>query len=316
MGASSEILRWLLNRSAVTILEDYSGSVQNQQFALVPVVAEEIRKLADNTKRNLSDMRGFTQNIQQAAGAGQQSLKNTLNSTSGMNEKLDNIAETVKENVAMLNTTVSDVHEVTSLMENVREAAQQVNQAMSVSAQDAERLHTMTQAIHDDAAQSAENAKQISKMDGELSDIVHKMIAALNGGLHAITNEELITNLRKAKTAHENWMLNLKRIADEMVLYPIQTDSHRCAFGHFYHAITIDQPEVHAEWAGIDEVHAQLHTMGATLLAAVKANEGERAHRLYDEAEMLSKKIFVRIDNTIHIIEQKMQQGEEVLRFG
>lgn len=279
------------------------------------VVADEIRKLADSTKTNLNDMRVFVNSIQLAAKGGRESLNNTLHSTNCMNEKLDSISGTIKENVVMLKVTVKDVDDISDLMLHIKESAQQVNQAMSLSAHDAEKLHDMTQSIHDDATQSAGNAKQISKIDEELSGIVRDMISSLNGGIHAISNDELVSSLQKAKEAHKNWMHNLKRIADEMKVYPIQTNSKRCAFGHFYHAITIRQPDVQKEWSAIDGVHNELHVMGDKMVAAVNNNDNAQAQSLYMQAEQLSKQIYSRIDNVTRVIEQKARAGEEVLQF-
>lgn len=279
------------------------------------VVADEIRKLADSTKGNLNDMRVFVNNIQLAAKGGRESLNNTLHSTNSMNDKLDSISGTITENVVMLRDTIKDVDDISGLMLHIKESAHQVNQAMSVSAQDAEKLHDMTQSIHDDATQSADNAKQISKIDEELSGIVRDMISSLNGGIHAISNDELISNLQKAKEAHKNWMRNLKRIADEMKVYPIQTNSKRCAFGHFYHAITIRQPDVQKEWSSIDDIHNELHIMGDKMITAINNNQSAQAQNLYMQAEELSAKIYSRIDNVIRIIEQKAGAGEEVLQF-
>ena len=98
------------------------------------------------------------------------------------------------------------------------------------------------------------------------------MISSLNGGINAITNEELINNLSKAKEAHNNWMINLKRIVDEMKTYPIQTNSKRCAFGHFYHSINITHPDIVKEWTAIDKVHHELHSMGTKIVDAVNMN--------------------------------------------
>lgn len=278
------------------------------------VVANEIRKLADNTKMNLDDMRVFVNNIHQAANGSRESLDNTLRSTNGMNEKLDSIAGTIKENVAMLKDTVEDVDDVSESMKQVHEAAQQVNQAMTFSAQDAEKLHGMTQSIHDDAAMSAENAKQLSLIDNELSDMIRDMIMSLNGGIHAISNADLVDMLTKAKAAHENWMKNLKRITEEMKPYPIQTDSKRCAFGHFYHAIHLTHPDIIKEWQAIDGVHHELHGMGTKVLAAVTSQNESEANSLYERTQSLSKQIFVHIDNVIREIEKKSNQGIELLK--
>ena len=278
------------------------------------VVAEEIRKLADGTKNSLQDMRGFVARIQLAANGGKESLQNTLTSTNQMNEKLDAISGTMSENVEMLKHTVSDVDTITDLMAHVKESSQQVNQAMTLSATDAEKLHGMTQDIHRDAMESADDAKQISRIDTELSEVVREMIAALNGGIHSISNHDLLMNLNKAKEAHGNWLKNLKKIVGEMKTYPLQTDSKRCAFGHFYHAITMDNPAVKEEWASIDAIHDQFHKIGDKVIDAVRNADRDTAGSYLQAAEQLSMQIYEKIDNTIRIIERKNQSGEEILQ--
>lgn len=280
------------------------------------VVADEIRKLADSTKTNLADMRIFVDNIHLAANGGRESMTSTMKSTNTMNEKLDSISTTIKDNVFMLRGTVKDINIISKAMVDIKETSKQVNQAMDLSAQDAEKLLSMTQIIHNDASQSAENAKQISKIDGELSDIVRDMLSALNGGIHAIKNEDLVKNLLKAKEAHGNWMKNLKRIVDEMKSYPIQTNSKRCAFGHFYHSITIKHPDITKEWMAIDGVHHELHNMGEKIISTISTKNSTQAHTLYLQAEELSKKIFVHMDNTIKGIEKNSKLGIEVLNVG
>lgn len=278
------------------------------------VVATEIRKLADNTKLSLNDMRGFVKNIQEAARGSRGSLNNTLQSTSKMNERLDAVSGTINQNMSMLKDTVQDVDTITIAMKNVEESARQVNQAMGMSAQDAEKLHSMTQVIHTDAMQSAENAKQISQIDQSLSDISREMITSLTGGLHAISNAELIENLQKARVAHGNWVRNLRKIADEMTVYPLQTDSKRCVFGHFYHSVHIEHPEVSPPWNAIDGVHHDLHKLGDKVIAAVKSNDRQLADSLCQQAEQLSTQIMGNIDRTVETLERLTKKGVEALK--
>lgn len=278
------------------------------------VVADEIRKLADSTKTNLDDMRVFVNNIHKAATGGRESMDNTIKSTNNMNSKLDSINDTIEENVSLLKETIKDVDEMSESMGDIKEATKQINLAMDSSAKDAEKLNYMTQEIHADATQSAKNAKQISQIDDELSDIVREMISSLNGGINAITNEELLNNLLKAKESHNNWMVNLKRIVDEMKKYPIQTNSKKCVFGHFYHSINITHPDVVTEWTAIDKVHHELHSIGIKMIDAVNANNQAKAKNLYLQAEKLSKEIFAHIDNTIKSIETNSKLGVEVLQ--
>lgn len=278
------------------------------------VVADEIRKLADNTKTNLKDMRIFVNNIQQAASGGQESMNNTIDSTNNMNLKLDNISHTIKENVSMLKNTIKDVDKITESLGDISEAAGQINKAMESSTEDVEKLSNMTQIINADAIHSKENAKQISKIDEELSEIVRDMISSLNGGKNAVTNEDLINNLIKAKEAHNSWIKNLKRMVDEMKNYPIQTNSQKCAFGHFYHSINVTHSDIAKEWTSIDKVHNELHAMGTKVIDAINSNDEIQANNLYLHTEKLSVEIFSLIDNVIRAIQKNSKSGIEVLK--
>ncbi len=277
------------------------------------VVADEIRKLADNTKTNLKDMSTFVDNIQQAAIGGQESMNNTIESTNNMNLKLDTISDTIKENVSMLKTTIKDVEKITESLGYISEAADQINLAMDASTKDAEKLNNMTQIIHADAIQSKENSKQISKIDEELSDIVRDMISSLNGGKNAISNDDLITNLVKAKEAHSSWIKNLKGMADEMKIQPIQTNPKKCAFGHFYHSIDVTHSDIAKEWISIDKVHNELHNMGPKVIAAINDNNSILANNLYLQTEKLSKDMVTIIVNVIKVIENKSKLGIKIL---
>ncbi len=102
----------------------------------------------------------------------------------------------------------------------------------------------MTRLIHDDAVKIADQAKQIGAVDEKLSYIVKEMMQALHGSTNAISNQEFTETISKAKEAHEKWMENLKRIVDEMMIYPLQINGTRCAFGHFYQAMSVNHPEI------------------------------------------------------------------------
>ncbi|MCE5285167.1 MAG: methyl-accepting chemotaxis protein [Pelosinus sp.] len=278
------------------------------------VVANEIRKLADSTRSSLDDMRIFVNNIHQAASGGRESMQNTIQSTSNMNAKLETITATIKENTDILNETLTEVDSMAGSMDNIKESVSQVNQAMILSAQDAEKLNSMTQVIHEDAQESAQQSKKISQIDEELSDIMREMLSALTGGSHAMSNTELVEKLVMAKTAHGNWMKNLKRMVDEMKIYPTQVSSRRCAFGHFYHSITIPHPDIESSWKAIDKVHHQLHNTGAKVIETIKAQNAAETQKLYSEAEQLSKEIFAYIDETIEAIDKQSNLGNEVLK--
>ncbi|EHQ90072.1 methyl-accepting chemotaxis protein [Desulfosporosinus youngiae] len=273
------------------------------------VVAEEIRKLADDTKKSLESMKSFVGNIQTAAKEGKQSMDNTMSLTEEMSLKIDTITDTMEKNVDMLNTTISDVQLINQSMEGIKIATNEINQAMDVSSRDAEELTLMTQIIHKDALASADYAKEIAKIDDDISTIVKEQMRALQGSSNSLDNQEFLATISNAKKAHANWLENFKRMVEEMKVYPLQTDASKCAFGHFYHAVQISDGVIADEWGKIETIHSEFHKIGQLGIEAVKAGRQETAQQHYSGAEKLSKSIFGQLDKVAMAVEDMTGKG-------
>ena len=278
------------------------------------VVADEIRKLADDTKKNLEGMNYFVKSIQDAALEGKKSMDNTLQSTQKMSVKIDMINDTMKKNVDMLQTVIKDVHQINKSINGVKTAANEINQAMDISSRDAEKLNLMTQQIHQDALTSSEQAKKISIVDDELSSIVKDMMHSLHGSTNAIDNKEFLNNISKAKEAHTNWINNLKHIVNEMRVYPLQTNGTKCAFGHFYHAMNITNPTILEDWKKTGVIHNDFHNLGQKVIDAVKEGNSSKAQEYYISAEGLSKQIFYYLDKISAEVEIQTKNGINLFR--
>jgi hypothetical protein len=48
-------------------------------------------------------------------------------------------------------------------------------------------------------------------------------------------------------------------MVENMTLMPIQTNSNKCAFGYFYHALNVTHPDIMKEWKEIDQLHHTFH---------------------------------------------------------
>ncbi len=277
------------------------------------VVASEIRKLSDNTRKSLEGMSSFMSHIEAAAVNGRQSMINTIESSKEMSSKIDDVYSTMQSNMELLNKTIDDVRLVNTTMSEVRISTNQINTAMETSSEDAEKLSFMTQTIFNDSEKSAELANQITKIDDSLSDITKNLFASLSGGAHNITNDEFKTNILNARTAHRNWIATLSKIVEEGKVYPLQTNSTKCAFGHFYHTISVDHPSIREDWNAIEEIHNKFHVCGHNVINAIKNSQKSEAQIQYAEAETLSRKIFELLDKIEKEVDVQSQNGVQLI---
>lgn len=266
------------------------------------VVADEVRNLADNTKENLEGMRGFVANIHTAAGEGKASMERALNTTSQMSEKIDAVSQTIGSNIQVLEDVIENVDMVHDSMQGIKVAAAEINMAMESSSEDAQQLREMTKTIHKNAVESVTFAKKISNIDEHLTEIVSSMYEGLHSGRHAVTNDELKSAIEKAMKAHKDWLANMKVIVDDMKVLPIQTNSNKCAFGHFYNALQIDHPSISEDWKEVDKLHKEFHAMGDIILDFVKANDETKAKQQYANAITLSEKLLALLEKIVATI--------------
>lgn len=256
------------------------------------VVADEVRALADDTKSNLSGMETFMNEIHKAAQEGKESVARTLVSTSQMDEKIDTVAETVNNNIDMLNGVVLSVEDIHKSMQDIKYAADEINNSMEISSKNAETLTQMTQSLQGDANESVSFAGNIGNIDDRLSNVSAAMYSGLCDGSHAVSNEDFHIIIEKAKKAHTGWTAKLKDMVEHMTVTPLQTNSNKCEFGHFYFALRISHPDIIENWKKISPIHKDLHSTGEKTIAAIKANNASLAKEYLTYAENRSGEIF------------------------
>lgn len=255
------------------------------------VVASEVRNLADDTKQNLEGMRQFVNDIHEAAKEGKESMERTIASTEKMSEKIDVVSTTISENITMLHEVIEEVSEINTSMKDIKLSTCEINKAMEASSEDAQRLSNMTQSISSDAKDSVGYAKNIQALDDRLSNVVNNLYEGLNTGSHSVTNEELKNIISKAKKAHTEWVEKLFKMVETMHVSPLQTNPKKCAFGHFYHALTVTHPEIAAEWSKIGDLHTRFHRTGDKILPVIRQKQQVEAKRMFEETKKLSTQL-------------------------
>lgn len=260
------------------------------------VVADEIRKLAESTQNSLDSMRGLVGDIQTSAETGKQSMHKTIASTEDMSQMIETVYSTVQENVSLLDGTVSDVDQMTEKMDGIKIAVSEINQAMESSSADAEELNLMTVQIQEDARHSSEISTKIRSIDTELSGILREQMVNINQSAHPISNKEVLKEIDKAKKSHIAWYKHLESMVTDQKVKPIQLNSQKCAFGHFYHSIEVVHPEMKKPWKEIDALHNEFHAIGEKVQNAIGLGDYSGMDALLAKADETSKALFVRLD--------------------
>ena len=275
------------------------------------VVADEVRKLADDTNEQLADMRQFVSQMNNATEESRASLEKSVASGNRMGEMIDGATASVQANTDRLGRIAVDVQEMNTSVGEIRDAIHEINAAMDTSTEDAEQLAGMTANIRDDAEKSVDYAKQLAQIDDDLSGIVETIYAGLEQSRRAPRNEEIVDILTKAKTAHTNWLALLKQIVDEGQSKPIQVDSRKCMFGHYYYAMAVKHPMLTEQWNRIGTLHGTFHTLGQTMLERLD-QKLESRQALYEEAVSVSEQLMEAIDTVIQEITRMTSEGETV----
>lgn len=276
------------------------------------VVAEEVRKLADDTKDNLEGMRRFVADIGTAAEESKESLSRSLSSTQAIGEKIDVVAASIGSNMEKLKEVVVSVEAIDESMNYIEAAATHVNQAMEVTSNGAQGFANMTQMIREESEKSVSYAQDVAGIDDNFSKILGELFEGMAKSAGALTNEELQHIIEKAEAAHKAWVATMKKIVDTMTVLPLQTDSKKCAFGHFYSAIAIKNPRLKEDWLKLGSLHNTFHMTGTAAVAAVERGEQSEAQAVVKEAEALSKTLLALLTKLNKEITAMTKDGERV----
>ena len=267
------------------------------------VVADEIRQLSDDTKRNLEGMVSFVDQIYSAANDGKESIERALASTDKMSTIIDEVSSNVNGNITTLKDVTEKMNHLSGTVGHIKVSAQEINAAMGQSAEDAQQLLDISKTVSDTSGEAVNLAKNISTLDDNYSEVITHMFDRRTKGNCAVTNAELLENVRAAIQQHQAWYEKLANMVKEMKILPLQTNDKKCAFGHFYYSLKVTHPALLDDWKSIASLHKDFHHHGDIVIDAIYKKDSGKAQRFLKETEDISKKIVVLLNNLCKDIE-------------
>lgn len=271
------------------------------------IVAEEIRKLADQTKELTSSMDGFVASIGEASEQSSQSIGVTVESLEGINRNLEHVMVNHKKSKDGTKGIVSTITGIASSSEEIYNAINSVQAQMDHLNEECNKVEAHSKSLQIISDKVQESIVPIAQVETELDEAVKNLGSMTGDKFYMSGNDVFVQNVRNAVEAHRTWLKNLTRMVEVQEIGVLQTDARKCAFGHFYYSVHPKHPEVVQIWDAIEEKHRAFHTYGIAVMNAVSRQDMQTAEDELAKAEQLCQEL----TEDFECIIQKIKELEE-----
>lgn len=276
------------------------------------IVADEIRKLADETQSLTSNMDKFVANIQSASKKSSGSIEQTVGYLKEIHGNLELVVNSNEKNKASvhtiadsLNTVAAASQEMFSSVLQLEEQFHRIQEESGLLNEQADRLQTASTAV-------TGMIEPVIFIEEELDGMAKRMGSMSCDPFYMISNEMFADTVRGAIAAHQNWVNVLSNIVETSVIVPFQTDAAKCGFGHFYYSMTPQNGRIREIWDQIEPKHRQLHGLGKSVIQALWDGDEGKAGTELTQAKELSVELVGDFEKILSLTEELNRQGERV----
>ena len=255
------------------------------------VVAEEISELADRTKALTGRMGEFVNSIQAASRKSSGSVDATVEELEHINDNIQNVWKITANN----RTSMGRISDSVSSLAAV---SQEISSSM---AEMENQLRDSTEFMSNVSEDLIKAVKPVVDIEKTLDDTVKQMGSMTEDAFFHLENKEFSQYVSTAVTAHRSWLTNLQEMVRKQTILPLQLNSSKCGFGHFYYALTPQIPEILPIWNALGEKHRKFHQYGADVIQAIKNEQYGLAEQLCNEAQQYSTGLISDMEKMIEL---------------
>lgn len=257
------------------------------------VVAGEIRGLANDTQKLTTHMTEFVESMKNASRKSLDSSSSTIRSLDAMTEKIKNVWTLNDENQQSVSSVNESIRSIASVSE-------QLSDSMSAMENQLKESTDFMRKVGQELQQATQPVVEIEKT---LDESVKQMGTMTKDAFYHLKKQEFAQYMRNAISSHHTWLGNLKKMVDSRTVTPLQLDSSKCGFGHFYYAMTPDIPGVLPLWEGLGAKHQKFHRYGASVINALNSKDYQEAERVYWEADTYSRNLIADMTKILQLTE-------------
>ena len=295
IGHLNDVIEGIETISLQTSLLELNASIEaarageaGRGFA---VVAGEIRELAEKTQSLTQSMGEFVGNIKEASQKSVNSTKDTIGILDSMTGKINNVWTLNSENR-------EEVSSVSGTISSIAAVSQEISSSM---AEMENQLRDSTEFMSNVSEDLIKAVKPVVDIEKTLDDTVKQMGSMTEDAFFHLENKEFSQYVSTAVTAHRSWLTNLQEMVRKQTILPLQLNSSKCGFGHFYYALTPQIPEILPIWNALGEKHRKFHQYGADVIQAIKNEQYGLAEQLCNEAQQYSTGLISDMEKMIEL---------------
>jgi methyl-accepting chemotaxis protein len=267
------------------------------------VVADEVRRLAEQSAQATQEIRQIIQEVtQQAENAAQAMDANLAAVTDGVRQSLE-VGQGLSAILQSVESIVQQVEQSASSVQRVQQNAQQmlgeiehiaaIAQESSAAAE--EMLASSTNAIESTRRVATDIAHEMQALIGRIDKLRFSM------GRFIIDAEEarhIGDKVEIFKKAHLKWVERLENLIYRGVRIPREElVSHRnCALGQWYYTVGEKRFGQLPEFRAIEPPHEKLHQIARQIVDCIDRNDRAQAERLLEQVRGISKEIVAGLD--------------------
>ena len=233
----------------------------------------------------------FLADIKIASQESIQSITNTMDALGSMTEKINNVWELNHENQ-------NHVSKVNESMQSIAAISEELSKSMGEMENQLRDSTSFMKQVGYDLEQAVSPVVDIEK---NLDDAVKQMGEMTEDAFYHLENSEFSKYVKNAISAHNTWLANLKKMVSEQSVMPLQLDSSKCGFGHFYYALTPQIPEILPIWKALGDKHKRFHNFGSEVIGALNKGNYTYAEQLYREAEDFSRGLIADLETILRL---------------
>lgn len=289
----SEVIAGIDAISLQTNLLSLNASIEAARAGMAgrgfAVVAAEIRELASKTQELNGNMGSFVDAIKDASQKSVGSATETITALGTMTEKINNVW-------ALNDQNQSHVSKVDESMTSITAVSEEIGHSMS---QMENQLRDSTDFMRNVSQELQTATEPVIEIEKTLDDTVKQMGCMSEDAFFQLKNKEFAKHIRTAITAHKSWLKNLQNMVYKRSIMPLQLDSTKCGFGHFYHAMTPNIPEVLPIWNALGDKHKKFHKYGEQVIDALNQNNHSVAEEFCHEASAYSQELITDLEKIL-----------------